>query len=246
VSALSRLTITESKLFLREPAVVFFTLAFPPILMIVLGSIPAFREPDVEMGGQRGIDLYAPIIIAMAIAMLALNGLPQLFASYREKGILRRMATTPVKPVTMLVAQLIMCVAMSVTALVVVLAIGRFAFDVALPRQIPAYLIMYLLSVVAMLTLGLLVASLAPTGKAASAIGSILFFPILFFAGLWLPRAAMSDVLRRISDFTPLGAGVQSLQDAAAGHWPQLLHVAVMLGWTIVAGGVAARYFRWE
>jgi ABC-2 type transport system permease protein len=56
----------------------------------------------------------------------------------------------------------------------------------------------------------------------------------------------MNAVLRRISDFTPLGAGVQSLQDAAAGHWPQLLHIGVMVGWTIVAGGLAARYFRWE
>ena len=89
-------------------------------------------------------------------------------------------------------------------------------------------------------------ASLAPNGKGAGAIGSVLFFPILFFAGLWVPREVMGDALRRISDLTPLGAGVQSLQDAASGHWPQLLHVAVMLGWAIVAGGLAARYFRWE
>ncbi len=246
MSALSRLTITESKLYFREPAGVFFTLAFPPILLVVLGLVPAFRVPDADMGGLRVIDLYAPIIIAMAIGMLSLNGLPQMFATYREKGVLRRMAATPVKPATMLGAQLVMCTVMSLVTLFVVLAIGRLAFDVALPRQIPAYLVAYVLSVVAMLTLGLLVASLAPSGKGAGAIGSILFFPILFFAGLWLPRAGMPEVLRRISDFTPLGAGVQSLQDAAAGHWPQLLHVAVMLGWTIVAGGVAARYFRWE
>jgi ABC-2 type transport system permease protein len=56
----------------------------------------------------------------------------------------------------------------------------------------------------------------------------------------------MPEVLRRISDLTPLGAGVQSLTDAAAGQWPQLLHVAVMLGWTLLTGGLAARYFRWE
>jgi ABC-2 type transport system permease protein len=72
------------------------------------------------------------------------------------------------------------------------------------------------------------------------------FFPLVFFAGLWLPRAAMNHVLKTISDFTPLGAGVQSLQDATAGHWPQLLHLVVLLGWTVVAGGLASRYFRWE
>ncbi|HYQ69778.1 ABC transporter permease [Actinophytocola sp.] len=246
MSALSRITATETKLFLREPAGVFFTIVFPPLLLIILGSIPAMREHDKALGGLRVIDLYAPIIVAMAIATFSLSGLPQQFATYREKGVLRRMRTTPVKPVVMLGAQLLMCTAMSVGVMVVVLAIGRLAFNVLLPEQPLAYLIAYVLCATAMFTIGLLVASLASTGKGAGAIGTVLFFPVLFFGGLWAPRATMNDLLRHISDFTPLGAGVQSLQDAATGHWPQLLHVGVMLGWTIIAGGLAARYFRWE
>lgn len=246
MSALSRLTTTETKLFFREPLGVFFALMFPPILLVILGAIPAMREPDKALGGLRMIDLYAPIIVGLAIAMFALNGLPQQFATYREKGVLRRMRTTPVKPAVMLGAQLLMATIMSVCVLVAVLAIGRFAFDVRLPEQPLAYLVGYVLCAVAMFAIGLLVASLAPSGKGAGAIGSVLFFPVLFFGGLWAPRDTMSDWLRRASDFTPLGAGVQSLQDAAAGHWPQLLHIGVMLGWTIVAGGLAARYFRWE
>lgn len=246
MSALSRLTATETKLFLREPMLVFFVLAFPPILLVVFGLIPAMREPSADLGGAPVISGYVPIIIAMGLALFALSGLAQLFATYREKGVLRRMRTTPVQPRVMLGAQLLMATIMSVATMLVVLAIGRLVFDVSLPRQLPAYLIGYLLAALAMFAIGLLVASLAPSGKSAGAIGTLLFFPILFFGGLWVPRAAMTDVLRTISDFTPLGAGVQSLQDAAAGHWPQLLHVAVLVGWTIVAGGLAARYFRWE
>jgi ABC-2 type transport system permease protein len=246
MSALVRVARTETRLFFREPAGVFFTLAFPPLLLIILGSVPAMREHDKALGGLRVIDLYAPIIVAMAIATFALSGLPQQFATYREKGILRRMRTTPVKPAVMLGAQLLMCTGMSVGVMVVVLAIGRIAFQVDLPDQPVAYLVAYVLCALAMFSIGLLVASLAPSGKGAGAIGTLLFFPVLFFGGLWAPRDTMSDLLRRISDFTPLGAGVQSLQDAAAGHWPQLLHIGVMLGWTIVAGGLAARYFRWE
>jgi ABC-2 type transport system permease protein len=185
-------------------------------------------------------------VIALAIATLALSGLPQLLATYREKGILRRMATTPVPPIVVLAAQLLMCAAMSVVTMVVVLAIARIAFDVALPRQIAGYLLAYVLSVVATLAIGLLIAALAPSGKGAGAIGTVLFFPTLFFAGLWVPRAAMPEVLRRISDFTPLGAGVQSLQDAANGSWPQLAQIAVLLVWTVAASAAAARFFRWE
>lgn len=246
MSALFRLTTTETRLFFREPMLVFFVLAFPPVLLVVLGSIPSMREPSEDLGGARAIDLYVPIVVAMSLAMFALNSLSQLFATYREKGVLRRLRTTPVEPRVMLGAQLLMSTIMSVVTLLVLSAIGRLAFDVPLPQQLPAYLIAYLLTALSMFAIGLLVASLAPTGKSAGAIGTLLFFPMLFFAGLWIPRAEMNDVLRTISDFTPLGAGVQSLQDAAAGHWPQLLHLAVLLGWTILAGGLAARYFRWE
>src|SRR5688572_18197527 len=189
MSALSRLTITETKLFFREPMVVFFALAFPPILFVILGAIPTFREPEETLGGLRVIDLYAPIIVAMGVALFALNSLCQLFATYREKGVLRRMRTTPVKPQVMLGAQLLMSTALSVVTMLVVLAVGRLAFDVRLPRQLAAYLVGYVLAALSMFAIGLLVASLAPTGKSAGAIGTLLFFPVVFFAGLWIPRA---------------------------------------------------------
>ena len=246
MNVLYRLTATETKLFFREPPAVFFVLAFPTLLLVILGFVPPFREPKPELGGLRVIDLYAPIVIAMAIGLLSLNMLPQLFAAYREKGILRRMATTPVRPSALLGAQLAMAVTLSSGAALVILAVARLGFDVALPDNLPVYLLMYVLCLLSMLTLGLLIGSLAPTAKGAGAIGSIVFFPVVFFAGLWLPREQMPEVLRWISDFTPLGAGVQSLQDAAAGHWPQLLSLAVMVGWTLVTGALAARFFRWE
>jgi ABC-2 type transport system permease protein len=92
----------------------------------------------------------------------------------------------------------------------------------------------------------MVVAAVAPSGKAASGIGSILFFPMMFLAGLYFPREVMPDILRRVSDFTPLGAGVQALQDAATGAWPQPLHLAVLAAIAIAASLFAAKLFRWE
>ena len=90
MSALSTLTITETKLLLRDKAVSFFSLAFPILLLIILGSIPSFRQPDPKNGALTVIWLYVPILIAMALAMLALNGMPAALGTYREKGVLRR------------------------------------------------------------------------------------------------------------------------------------------------------------
>ncbi|MFO7193124.1 MULTISPECIES: ABC transporter permease [Thermocrispum] len=245
MTALATLTKTEAKLLLRDPAAVFFVIVFPPLLLLVLGAIPPFREPNPETG-VRTIDLYVPILVAMAIAMFALSGLPNQLAGYRERGILRRMSTTPVSPAMMLTANLIVFVVTALGVTAVLLALGKLAFDVDLPRQLPGYALVYLLSLVSMLSIGLFIAAVVRTAKAAAAAGQVLFFPILFFAGLWLPRAAMPDTLRQISDYTPLGAGVQALTDTAAGGTPQLLHIVVMLAWIAVTGIAAARLFSWE
>ncbi len=81
----------------------------------------------------------------------------------------------------------------------------------------------FLLAAVGVFAIGLFIAAVAPTGKAGNAIGTLLFFPSMFFAGLWTPREVMPGVLQRIGDFTPLGAGERALHDAMTGHWPNLL-----------------------
>ncbi|GGH36127.1 transport permease protein [Microbacterium album] len=223
-----------------------FALAVPPLLLIVFGAIPAFREADPALGGLRVIDLYAPILVAVGVTILAVYSLPQQFAGYRERGVLRRMRTTPVRPPALLGALLLLFTALGVCTLALVLVLARLAYGVPLPAAPLAYASAYLLTVLALFSLGLLVAALAPSATSASAVGLVLFFSLAFFGGLWIPRDRMSDVLRAASDLTPVGAGVQSLQDAAAGGWPSLLSILVLMGWTIVAGGSAARLFRWE
>jgi ABC-2 type transport system permease protein len=246
MSALFKMTWNEVKLFLREPVSVFFAVLFPTLLVVILGSIPAFRVPSKDLGGLRVVDLYVPISIALSLALLALRALPSYLGTYREKGILRRLAVTPMPPARLLLAQMITHLMMAIVAVALLLPVSRIAFHVAMPRQIIGYVVAFLLAAAALFAMGLLVAALAPSGRAAQVIGLILYFPIMFFAGLYVPRAAMPPTLRQIGDFTPLGAGVQALQDAAAGVWPQPLHLAVMAAYVVVFGIAAARLFRWE
>src|SRR5215472_7995980 len=216
MTGLPRLTFMELKLFLREPLAVYFAVAFPALLVGILGSVPGFREPKQDIGGLRVIDLYVPIAIAFVLVMLSLNLVPATLATYRERGILRRLATTPVGPTALLAAQMVMSLLMAVFAALLVLAVG------------------------------LVLAAVVPTARSAQGFGTVLFFPMMFFAGLWVPRAAMPGTLRDISDFTPLGATVQALQDAAGGGWPQSLHLAVMAAYAAVFGLLAMRTFRWQ
>ena len=75
----------------------------------------------------------------------------------------------------------------------------------------------------------------------AQGLGSLLFFPLMFFAELWMPREVMPPTLQRIGEFTPLGAAVQTMQDAAVGLWPQLAHIAVLLAYAAAAWATAKR-----
>jgi ABC-2 type transport system permease protein len=68
----------------------------------------------------------------------------------------------------------------------------------------------------------------------------------MFFAGLWIPRATMPASLRQVSDFTPLGAAVQALQDSMRGSWPHPWGLAVLAGYAVVFTVAAARFFRWD
>jgi ABC-2 type transport system permease protein len=243
---LAKMTFTESKLFLRDPLALFFAVAFPPLLLAILGSIPGFREPSEDLGGQRVIDLYVPVMVGFVLAMLAISVVPTYLATYRERGVLRRLSTTPVPPSRLLLAQLAMALVMALVAVTLVLGVGVAVFGTPVPGQPVGFLAALALAAGALSALGLLVAAVAPSGKAASGIGTMLFFPLMFFAGLYFPRESMPDVLRRVSDFTPLGAGVQALQDATAGGWPQPLHLAVMAAFAIAASLAAAKLFRWE
>ncbi len=246
MNGLAKMTWNEIKLLWREPATIFFSLAFPTILVVILGSIPGFREPLDRIGGQRFIDLYVPIAITFAIAMLSFQALPTALAVYREKGILRRMAVTPVGPGRVLQAQMLTCLLMAIGAVGAMVIVGRAAFAVPLPRQPFGFALAIVLVAAALIAIGLTIAALAPSGRAGNAIGTLLFFPNMFFAGLWIPRAVMPTSLRQIGDYTPLGAGVQALQDATAGAWPHPLQLVVLAGYIVVFGIIAGKVFRWE
>jgi len=244
--AFRRLATTELRLYLRERVGPVWGLGFPMILLIIFGSIPSFNRPNRDFGGLTELDVYVPVLIAFVTAMLALVALPMALTGYRERGVLRRLRTTPVGPGRVLAAQLVVNLAALVVTIVLLLAVARLGYGVRLPRQFAGFVVAALFGAAALLAIGLFVAAVAPSIRAAQAIGTILFFPMMFFAGLWLPIAQMPPVLRHLSHAAPLGATVQALQDSAQGYWPHPLQLVTMAAYAVVFGLVAMRLFRWE
>jgi len=108
------------------------------------------------------------------------------------------------------------------------------------------FVVAFLLAAASVFTIGLLVGAVARSTTSGQAIGMGIYFPMLFVAGVWIPRDLMPGGLRTVSDFTPLGAAVQALDDSWFGITPSFTHLAVMIAYTVVVGFVAIRAFRWE
>ena len=237
---------TELRLFRREPGALFWILLFPTLLLVILGSIPGFRHHEADLGGLRTIDVYVPVAVLLGMIVGALQSMPQNLTGYRERGILRRMSATPVRPTALLSAQMVVYGAAALASSLCALIVGRLAFDVRLPKQPGGYLLALLLAVLAALALGAVVSALSRTTKIAGAIGSAVFFPMMFCAGVWIPVNSMPDVMARIVGYTPFGAAAEALNRAAAGNWPGWTHLGVMLAWTVLLTAGASRWFRWE
>jgi ABC-2 type transport system permease protein len=99
-----------------------------------------------------------------------------------------------------------------------------------------------------MFSVGYLIASLAPSARAAQVIGMAIFYPMLFLSGAGLPLEILPATIRRISDFLPLTYVVKLLRGLWFGEtWGQhLLETAVLLGILGICTALAARFFRWE
>ena len=190
--------------------------------------------------------MYLPVMIALCLGLLALIGLPVPVTSYRELGVLRRMATTPVPPSWLLGAQVVVNLVLLLVAVLVVV-LGGAGLGAHLPLQPLGFVLSVLLAAAAMFALGLWVAAVARTQRAAGAIGAALFYPMMFFAGVWLPREAMPPALQTVSDLTPLGSAVHAMDiSMLTGQFPPAESLLVMAVWAVIFGWLSVRMFRWE
>ncbi|MEV4107914.1 ABC transporter permease [Nonomuraea sp. NPDC049695] len=241
-----KLLLVETKLHLREWPFLIFTIGLPVALLAVLGlSIPSMTERVAS--GERYVDTQMPSMMTLlSLLILACNVMPAVLSAYRQQGVLRRMSTTPVHPGRLLAAQLLIHLGVGAVSTAVLIVTGSLVFGSAAPRQWVGFVLVFLLGSAALQAIGLVIAALAPNPKVASGVGSVVMFPLMFLAGMWVPRDIMPDALRAVSDYSVAGPFAEALRDTWAGHPPETAHLAVVGAGLLLFGGLAARLFRWE
>ncbi|GAA4286711.1 ABC transporter permease [Georgenia daeguensis] len=242
---------SEARLFLRDPGTVFFSLALPATLVLGIGfALPGMRDPITDAGppwdGLTPVATFLPVVLATAIAAPALSTMPTFIAGYRERGVLRRLSTTPMRPQGVLLAQVVVNVAAFAVAAALGVATAALAFGIVVPRQVGLLVVAVLLGAASTFGIGLVIAAVAPKGSTAGGLGMLAYFPLLFFAGMWTPGPAMPDAVATVGRFTPLGAAGQAMNEAWFGTGVPAFELVVMVAWVVVLYPVAARIFRWS
>ena len=245
-AAFGQVVLNEARLTWRRPIGLIGGVAIPLLLLVIFGLLPAFKQVPAAFGGESIFDAYVPVLAAFGLAMLGMLGLPLPLVSYRELGVLRRLSTTPVPPTWVLAAQAVVQLCIAVASVVAIFAVSMAAFGAPAPKSPAGLVLSVAVSTAGLFAIGLLIAAVARTSTAANVIGRLTFFPLMFFAGLWLPRALMPGFLLDISNYTPLGAAVQAMQAAMQTGFPPAQPLLVLAAYAVVFGYLARRFFRWE
>jgi ABC-2 type transport system permease protein len=243
-----KMTWMEAKLFLREPVGAFFSLVFPLMMLFLFGIISG-NVPPSESGGQRMIDTSVPVLTAMIIGTVGLMPTTITMATYRENGILRRLRTTPVSPLIVLTAQVIVVFVMTSLGTLLLFTAGKLIYQVRFEGNAFSMLAGFTLSSLSFFGIGFILACIMPTARTAQIVGLVLLYPMVYLSGAaGFPREMLPVAVQRFSAFLPLTYVVNLLSGLWAGDaWSQHITDVIVLAGILVAGVlISIKTFRWE
>ena len=245
--SLARLASVQFKRFLREPLALFFTVAFPVLLLLLFGFIWG-NEPGSPFSppGFGYIDAVVPALAAIVIGTVALMSIPTATATDRKQKLLRRYQATPLRPLVYFVADVSVHFATAAVGMVLLTIVAKLVFALRFGGNWLAVLGGFALSALAFVAVGYVIAGVVRSDRVALAVGMVIYFPMMFLSGAAMPLETMPENVRRVAGWLPLTHVVRLLQDLWFGtgwNWNSGL---ILLGMLVVGTAVSAAVFRWE
>jgi ABC-2 type transport system permease protein len=223
----------------RDPRTVAMLVVLPCVVMALLWWM--FRDLP-----GRGFSALAPALLALIplIVMFLVTSVTTL--RERMSGTLERLLAMPMGKGDFLAGYALAfgLVATVQAALAVGLCVGPLGLDVSGPAGL--LVLVAIADAVLGTALGLFVSAFARSEFQAVQFMPVLVIPQLLLCGLFLPRDALPEVLRQVSDVLPLSYAVDAMQSVVddpgtSGLWTDL---AVVLGFAVaglVLGAVTLR-----
>jgi ABC-2 type transport system permease protein len=237
----------EAKLYFRQVYSPFFAIVFPVMMLLLFGAIWG-NVPSEFFSGFGSADVTTATATGIVIAVNGVISLPITLTSYRSRKILKRLRATPISPSLLLSAQVVVNLIMTALGIVFLIVVGMIAFGVRGHGNTLEIVAAIALSMASISSMGLVLASVVPTEKAAELIGNLIYFPMIFLSGSTLPAQLFPAGLRTFSRVFPLTHAVNLIKGIwLGGHLGDYPVALIVLGsTTIVFTIIAALTFRWE
>jgi ABC-2 type transport system permease protein len=241
-----KLTWLETKIFTREPMGFVGTLLMPLVVFIVLGR--AFGAAKPLAAEKLELPFNVAILAAVLIAISAVQSLVAIISIYREGGILKRLRSTPLSPVTIMGAQVAVKLVFTVISLTLLMLAGRRLFPGVMKVNVFSFTVAVLLSTFSILSLGFVIASLVPTARFAQPVSAAVLYPMLALSGLFYPLERLPRALQAVAYLLPTTHAVALLRGVWDGsgwgaHW---VNVAALLVLFAAYTALSTKVFRWE
>lgn len=206
---------------IREPAFVLPTLLFPVLFYVLFGVLLSSGTAAAEYT-LAGYGVFG-------IMGAALFGFGAGLAQERERGLLQLKRALPAPPGGWMLAKMV--AAMAFAAAISLLLAGVAAWG-GVSLSAAQWALLFAINIAGVLpfcALGMYIGSLV-RGNAAIAVVNILFLPMAFLSGLWLPLAMLPDIFGRLAPVWPayhLGQIAMKVvgHDAGGSAW---LHLGVL------------------
>ncbi|MGY0063729.1 ABC transporter permease [Streptomyces sp. LZ34] len=246
-TAFQRLVSVQTKRTLREPASVFFMVAFAPLFVLIMGAIFG-NDPRPEFDDRGFIEANLVNFSSIVIAIASFVIIPVDLVTQRDNGALRRFRATPLRPATYIAADVVVRFAVLLLSLTVMLVLGIAVFDSDAQGSITSVMVVLVLGILSFLAVGYALAAALPSPGAAQAVGNTLTYPLIMLSGGAVPFDTLPDGVRDIAQISPLTQLTECLGSLWRGEsWSEnWVPIAVLGGLLVVATALAARFFRWE
>ncbi|MGA3056735.1 MAG: ABC transporter permease [Candidatus Limnocylindrales bacterium] len=245
---LAKLTWVEIKLFIREPLTMIFSLAFPLLVLFVMGGVFG-NTPDPKgkiWGGAGPMDYLVPGFMGLVVASIGFISLPIHLAGYRERGVLRRFRASSVSPWALLASQLCVGALIAILGSVAIVVLGMGVDGAHGPVSAVGVLFAFVLCTMSFVAIGILLGAVLPNAQAAQAVGLVLFFVSEMTSGVGPPREVMPETMQQVAKALPLTHVAVALQDPWIGRGSNIVELGIVAAIAVVAAGLAYRTFRWE
>jgi ABC-2 type transport system permease protein len=236
----------------------FWVILFPIGLMLVLGAIYGNQTDGAASGSVTAISFITPGLIVLSLMSSGLIGNSSVMAQYRERGILRRVQTTPLPVQHLILARIGMQSTLSVGQAALMVIVSILVFNAhyetgGLLEAIPAII----LGSIVFMALGQAIAALVRKVDTVQVVAQVINFPLMFLGCLWIPVSALPDWLQEVSKFlpstlvailvrTPMISSVDLVAIKIQPDVPLPICVAGLFVYLIAAIVVSARFFKWS